>query len=333
MRHSSVRLNTTMTSPRRFNRLVPILAIGLALSLGLAGAAEARRGGGFGSRGARTYQAPASTALAPRAAAPITRSMTPPPQAPSAARPGVAPQPQRPGFFNRFGGGLLGGLLLGGLIGGLMGHGFGFGGAGLLTMLIHLAVVDVAISLIMRLFRRPAPAGGGTPTASLFGVPAADPTRLVAPVPGYGAQGYAPPMAQIQINPQDTEAFERLLIEIQDAFAREDYAALRERTTPEVMSFLAEELSQNATQGRRNEVSGTRLLQQDLAEAWREPDADYATVAMRFESTDVMRDRQSGQVLDGNPQRPTQTTEIWTFARGLEGPWGGVWKLSAIQDA
>ena len=133
---------------------------------------------------------------------------------------------------------------------------------------------------------------------------------------------------QIPITAQDQATFETLLKEIQDAFGREDYAALRERCTPEVMSYLSEELSQNATHGRRNEVTNTRLLRSEISEAWREGDADYATVALNYESADVMRDRQTGQVLQGDPSVPTVTTEVWTFVRHG----GGVWKLSAIQE-
>jgi predicted lipid-binding transport protein (Tim44 family) len=322
-----------MTFQQNFKRLVPILAVGLAFALCIGGAAEARRGGGFGSRGARTYSAPQQTALAPGGAAPIQRSMTPRPAPPTAAQPGLAPQPQRPGFFNRFGGGLLGGLLLGGLIGGLMGHGFGLGGAGLMTMLIQAAVVGLLIWLALRLFRRTAPvtnaapAIGSGPWSPQTGAPISPPTPSLA----YGAPAYAPPSNDLRVDHDDMAAFERILIQVQQAFAQEDYAALRTLTTPEVMSFLAEELSANATQGRKNDVSATRLLQADPAEAWREPDADYATVAMRFESIDVMRDRQTGAVVEGDPSKPTQTTEIWTFARKSE--WGPAWKLSAIQDA
>jgi predicted lipid-binding transport protein (Tim44 family) len=133
---------------------------------------------------------------------------------------------------------------------------------------------------------------------------------------------------EITIDAGDRREFERLLIEVQDAYAREDYAALRERTTPEVMSYLAEELSQNATQGRRNEVTGTRLLEADVAEAWREGDAEYATAALRYESIDIMRDRQTGAVLEGDASQPTQETELWTFVRRP----GAGWKLSAIQE-
>jgi predicted lipid-binding transport protein (Tim44 family) len=49
---------------------------------------------------------------------------------------------------------------------------------------------------------------------------------------------------------------------------------------------------------------------------------------MRYEGTDVMRDRNTGAVLSGDPNRPTETTELWTFSRHVGGPW----KLSAIQE-
>jgi predicted lipid-binding transport protein (Tim44 family) len=51
-------------------------------------------------------------------------------------------------------------------------------------------------------------------------------------------------------------------------------------------------------------------------------------MALRYESLDVMKDRQTGQVLSGDANRPTQTTELWTFVRRDAGPW----KLSAVQE-
>jgi predicted lipid-binding transport protein (Tim44 family) len=149
------------------------------------------------------------------------------------------------------------------------------------------------------------------------------------PAPGAPFVPTTGPAWEIPIEAADQAAFETLLKEIQDAFGREDYAGLRERCTPEVMGYLAEELSDNATHGKKNEVTGTRLLQADVGEAWRENDIDYATAAMRYESIDLMRDRTSGAVLSGDPNTPSQTTELWTFARHIGGPW----KLSAIQDA
>jgi predicted lipid-binding transport protein (Tim44 family) len=94
------------------------------------------------------------------------------------------------------------------------------------------------------------------------------------------------------------------------------------------MSYLAEELGQNAARGVRNDVSDVKLLQGDLSESWREDDTDYATVAMRYRSRDIMRDRSSGKVAEGDPDQPIETTELWTFTRNRNGDW----RLSAIQE-
>jgi predicted lipid-binding transport protein (Tim44 family) len=74
-----------------------------------------------------------------------------------------------------------------------------------------------------------------------------------------------------------------------------------------------------------NRVSDTKLLQGDLAEAWREGGSEYATVAMRFSINDTMVDRASGRVVEGGPQ---EVSELWTFRRANGSPW----ILSAIQQ-
>jgi predicted lipid-binding transport protein (Tim44 family) len=333
--------------------LTGALAAAVAVSLVATAPAEARRGGSFGSRGYRTYSAPRPTPTAPGYTAPVQRSMTPPPaNNPNAPRPGYQPTnpsyqpgqqgavaPRRPGF----GTGLAAGLIGGGLLGAMMGHGWGGGwgagmgaAGGLLSTLFQLLLIGGLIALAVSFFRRrsnPAMAGpfgaaydaGPQPNAGPWGGFGGG---FGGGSPSPGGVAYPSPADEIAVSSADRAAFERLLGEVQDAFGREDYGALRERTTPEVMSYLAEELSQNATHNRRNDVSGLRLLQSDVSEAWQEGEADYATVAMRYESTDVMRDRQTGQVLEGDPNRPTQTTELWTFVR--QG--GGPWKVSAIQE-
>lgn len=134
-------------------QFVSVLAMLLAL-LAVAEHADARRasGGGFGSRGTRTFQAPPTTTVAPTTAVPIQRTMTPQPQINQTTpiQPqGTAP---RPGFFSNFGGSLVGGLLVGGLVGALLGYGFG-GGVGILGMLLQIGIVVGAIMLVMRFIR------------------------------------------------------------------------------------------------------------------------------------------------------------------------------------
>lgn len=305
------------------------IAMGLAVSVMLATPADARRGGSFGSRGARTHDAPATTAAAPKPVAPVQRSMTEnnkPAQAGSAAQ-AAKPAPAKSGGLAK---GLIGGLIAGGLIGALLGNGLGgLAGTGFIMALLQIAMIGGLIWLGLRMFRRKpalAPAYGGG-MASPF-TAASQPAAPARPFAFTGATA-ASQSEDIPIEQADKEAFERLLFEVQDAFGREDYAGLRERTTPEVMSYFAEELSQNATNGRRNQVSGTQLLEAEVAEAWREGRKDYATIAMRYESIDVMLDRATGAVIEGDAARPTQTTELWTFSRdGNE-----AWRLSAVQAA
>jgi predicted lipid-binding transport protein (Tim44 family) len=314
-----------------------------AIALMLAGIAtapaDARRGGSFGSRGSRTYYAPRPTYGSARPVAPIERSMTPRTQASPNYAPGIGQQqPYRPagGRFGGFGGGLLGGLVAGGLIGHFLGGGMGGGwgsgggGGGLLASLIQIAILGGIVWLVIGFFRRRS-GSPGAPVQDRFGGGSGFVPQAGGPWGGSPAaeQGYAGATTDIPLGQTDQDAFERLLIDVQDAFGREDHARLRTLTTPEIMSYLSEELSQNATRGVRNEVSGTRLLDAEVSEAWREAGTDYATIALRYEGVDVMRDRSTGAIVSGSVATPTETTELWTFVRDQS----GVWKLSAIQES
>lgn len=322
-------------------RKLSVIALGVGIFSMAAMPADARRGGSFGSRGARTAAPPPTTATAPNQAAPVQRTMTERPAAPNAAQnPAAATNPRQtmatPGKSGGMAKGLLGGLVAGGLIAMLMGGGFGaLAGSGMLAALLQIALIGGAVWLALRLFRRrPALAPAGMPGASNLSTFGSSPLANKSQWAGFGKTMPSAGFAQVQsrdieITNADKQAFERLLGEVQDAFSREDYAALRVATTPEVMSYLAEELSQNATRGVRNDVSGTVLLNAEIAEAWNEGNADYATIAMQYQSIDILRDRTSGAIVEGDPTQPTLTTEIWTFVRDSRNPW----RLSAIQAA
>ena len=102
---------------------------------------------------------------------------------------------------------------------------------------------------------------------------------------------------------------------------------MRALALPEVSQRLERELDDDAARNLVNKVSGVKLLQGDLAEAWREGSSDYATVAMRFALKDHVEDRPTGRIVEGDPGRLTEATEIWTFRRDAGGPW----RVSAIQ--
>ena len=136
----------------------------------------------------------------------------------------------------------------------------------------------------------------------------------------------APVGEPLTIAKEDYDAFEKLLGDIQAAYSAEDLSALRAEMTPEMVSYFSEQLAQNASRGMINRVTDVKLLQGDLAEAWREGDSDYASVAMRFALNDSMVERASGRTVEGGS--PSEVTELWTFRRAR----GGNWLLSAIQQ-
>ena len=302
-----------------FRKLMAVFAVALAVGM-LASPADARVGGGFsmGSRGARTFSAPSVTPTAPSTAAPIQRSITEP------SRPGFGTQAPSSGFFGRgLFGGLAAGFLGAGLFGLLFGHGF-FGGLGGFASVLGLILQIGLVVLIARFLwsmwarRQPALASG--------------PAMRDAPGGGMGGFGFGSGTAgvagtKIDITSTDYDAFERLLGEIQTAFSNEDLAALRGRVTPEMLSYFSEQLSENSSRGVVNKVSDVKLLQGDLAEAWREGGVEYATVAMRFALVDRFIDGSSGRLVDGS-ESPQQVTELWTFMRAGHGNW----LLSAIQQ-
>jgi predicted lipid-binding transport protein (Tim44 family) len=327
-----------MTLFTRARMLLALVVVALSMTVVAVDYADARRGGSFGSRGIRTYQAPRVTPTAPNQTAPVERSMTPRTNETSSVRnPGVSGV-NRPGFFsNGLGGSLMRGLLIGGLFGMLLGYGFG-GAAGLLGFIVQLGLLALAAMFLMRMFRgRPAerPAYAGAAPRDTFTVPDLKPASAGGGLGGLGSLGGlgtaktidAAEPDEVGITQADLDNFERLLVAVQDAYAREDFAGLRALATPEVAAFFSEELGRNAAEGLKNEVRAVKLLQGDLSEAWREGSTDYATVAMRYESIDATRERATGRVVEGDPDRPTEATEIWTFLRRP----GEGWILSAIQ--
>lgn len=359
---------TPMNALRPSRRFRTVAALSAALVIALsAGLADARAGktSSSGSRGSRTGDAPAATSTAPTTAQPMERTMTPSsPAQPGMGQAGMN-QPgmanagmQRPasgGFFSRGGfmGAVMGGLLGAGIAGLLFGGGF-FSGlegfAGILGFALQALLVVVLVKLAITFFRRRSQQQqGGAQPAYAGGMPNTAPDTAHSPRQGLGGLGggmagglgglmggaSAAPAPQqrtahddLGIGPEDYAAFERLLTGVQDAYSREDTAALRTLATPEMVGYFTGDLAANTERGVVNRVSDVKLLQGDLSEAWIEGTVEYATVALRFSCIDVTVERAGGRVVEGNANQPTEATELWTFTR----PRGGQWVLSAIQQ-
>ena len=321
-----------MRLTQRTRGIVQAIAVVLSLALPLViaiSAADARPGGGgsMGSRGGRTFSAPPSTTTAPGTAQPFNRTMTQP-CSPTVGAPAAN---AGGGFFNRPGMGMLGGLAAGFLGAGLLGMLFGggmFSGLGGLSsifgLILQIGLIIIVVRLAMSWWQRrhaTAPAyAGPTPGA------ATGPGGQTSFRSGMGF-GLGSGSAPLEIQPADYEAFERLLGEIQAAWSNEDVARLHTLATPEMVSYFTKDLEENKAHNDINKVSDVKLLQGDLAEAWREGETDYASVALRFSLVDKTLERGTGRLVAGSEQ-PTEATEVWTFVR----PRGSSWELSAIQQ-
>jgi predicted lipid-binding transport protein (Tim44 family) len=312
-----------------FRAIAVVVSLAVPLAMAIS-SADARVGGGgsSGSRGSRTFSAPPSTTTAPGTAQPMNRTFTQP-GSPGMAGPAAAGA-AKGGFFNRPGMGMLGGLAAGFLGAGLLGMLFGggmFSGLGGLSsifgLILQIGLIIIVVRLAMSWWQR-----RHTPAAAFAGGPAPGPApaqNSFRSGMGFGLGSGSP--APLEILPADYEVFERLLSEIQAAWSNEDTAKLHTLATPEMVSYFSKDLEQNKAANDINKTSDVKLLQGDLAEAWREGETDYASVAMRFSLVDKTLERGTGRLISGS-DTPIEATEVWTFARQR----GGNWELSAIQQ-
>jgi predicted lipid-binding transport protein (Tim44 family) len=309
--------------------IVRAIAVVLSLAVPLViaiSSADARIGGGgsSGSRGSRTFSAPPSTTTAPGTAQPMNRTFTQP-GSPGMGAPAAAGA--RGGFFNRPGllGGLAAGFLGAGLLGMLFGGGMfsGLGGlSSIFGLILQIGLIIIVVRLAMSWWQR-----RQTPATAYAGGPETGPAPQQSSFRSGMGFGLGSGSAPLEILPADYEAFERLLSEIQGAWSDEDIAKLNTLATPEMVSYFTKDLEQNKAQNDVNKTSNVKLLQGDLAEAWREGETDYASVAMRFSLVDKTLERGTGRLVAGS-DTPIEATEVWTFARRR----GGNWELSAIQQ-
>jgi len=315
---------------RRLNwRILVALLLGVTLALAPA-IAEARAGSSYGgrspsmgSRGSRSFEN--------NGAQPLSRSVTPRPETPR--QPGLAPPVPSPAygggsFFQRhpFLTGLAGGFL-GSWLFGHTGYAAGAeGGAGgsMLGVLLQLLIIGLLIYFGVRLFRGRSFAngwrGGGAGWSPRSAGAAAAPVRV--------DRG-----RDVNLSDDDLTRFQAIHATVQEAWSEGDLGRMRRVMTPEMLSYFSEELTRNTSQGVRNIVTDVELLKGDLSESWEEGDLQYATAYLRWRAHDyvVRAGRAPGDpdyLVSGDPRRPVEAEELWTFVRRR----GGDWLLSAIQQ-
>ncbi|EPY01451.1 TIM44-like domain-containing protein [Magnetospirillum fulvum] len=271
------------------------------------------------------------------------------------AAPAAAAQP---GFFQRnpFMAGMAGGLVGAGIGSMLFGHSPALAaasdaapGASILGLLIQIAVIGGLVWLAFKLFRGRAPAGpnpyAAAPRASLN--PYAAPPRasenpyaaprspveprFEAPLSSVPPVAAAPQRVQREFEPTEADQndFTNILLGVQQSWSAADPAALRAWATPEMVTFLAQDLGQNAAEGQVNRVEQITLREGDVVESWREDKSQYVTARLVFDCLDYMVRTDTGALVSGSRTNPVTHAELWTFVRPTT---GGSWLLSAIQQ-
>ena len=298
--------------------------------------AEARAGGSYrlggsssfssmGSRGSQTYNY--------NGGAPIQRSVTPQssPSTPYGSVPGYGGY----GYGHPFLTGLFGGFF-GSWIGSMLfphwGMGYGVGGmfGSVFTWLILLGL----IWFLFRMFRghslgMPFSGGGMMGSSGLYTNGYSGMSPMSA-----GSSAYSQPrLATIGVAQSDYDEFEGILKGVQKAWSNGDLGALRQYTTPEMLSYFSEQLAENESQGVANKVDNVELIKGEVREAWDEGRMHYATALMHWRARDYTvrsggNPREGEIIVGGDPQSLTEASEMWTFARSP----GGRWLLSAIQQ-
>ena len=220
------------------------------------------------------------------------------------------------GFFNRPGMGMLGGLAAGFLGAGLLGMLFGGGmfcGLGGLSSIIGLILQIGLIIIVVRL------------AMSWWQRRHATAVRLCRPGPAATRRAVELPHRD-GVSDWDRAARRsrscRATTKPSSGCSARSRPRGRTRTSPGCIRWRRprwcrispQDLADNKAQNVVNTVSDVKLLQGDLAEAWREGETDFASVALRFSLIDKTIDRATGRLVEGSEQ-PTEATEVWTFLR------------------
>lgn len=199
--------------------------------------------------------------------------------------------------------------------------GMGFGGA--FGSLITWLLIICGVSMLLRWFRR-----SGAPLTAPYLRGGNDGAPMF-----HGFGSVQPPRRDIAVDAHDQAAFEAILKAVQDAWNKGDLRAIGQYVTPEMYAYFRDNLATYQSQGVANRVEQVELVNGDVREAWDDGRQQYATCLLQWRALDYTHrlDRNPGDagwLVEGDPHRPTEAQETWTFARRP----GSHWLLAGIEQ-
>jgi len=295
--------------------------------------AHARAGGGrsMGSRGSRSYMAPA----APPSQMSPNRQYAPSPSAPLGT-PYQAPRPSPMGGFGRsFLGGLAGGML-GGMLFRSLGFGGGVGGGGGGIGLFDILLLAGIGYLIYRFVKknREAASGGYREPAQVINMNDYQNQNQ--------SQGYAPQRNELEdglsyVRQMDPSFDERrfndnvmdIFFKIQGAWMNRDLSGVSGLLTDEMRGLMQGDIDQLRREKKINRLENIAVRSVEISEVWQESGRDYITAMIYANLLDYTTDDTTGAVVAGSKTEPVKFEEYWTFVRPVG---NNPWQLGAINQ-
>ena len=291
--------------------------------------AHARAGGSrsMGSRGSRSYSAPASQ---PSQAIPPRQQATPAPA------PGSVPQQQPSGGFMRnMAGGLLGGIA-GGMLGGMLFRslgmaGGGMGGGGGIGMFEILLLAGIGY-LIYRFIKNRRAADSSTPYTQGGSVtPITSEYSGNQPATGDvdAGLGHIRQMDASFDEQRFNDQVMDIFFKIQGSWMNRDLTPVLGLLTDEMKRIFQEDLNRLILDKQVNRLENIAVRNVEIVEAWQESGQDYITALIYANLLDYTTDDTSGAVVSGSKTEPVKFEEYWTFSRPVG---NNPWRLSAINQ-
>lgn len=103
---------------------------------------------------------------------------------------------------------------------------------------------------------------------------------------------------------------------IVEAFADGDKELLQDLLTPALYKSFAQAIDQREQDELRAEIEIHAVRQMEIAAAIIQGKTAYITVRFTADETNLLYDK-DGKLIQGNPDRLTETIDIWTFGRVL----------------
>lgn len=123
------------------------------------------------------------------------------------------------------------------------------------------------------------------------------------------------------------KAFEMIVL----AFADEDDRGLKNLLSKDVFEGFSEEIESLKERNQKRDVTLISILESDIIAASLNRNTANITIKFISEQMSVVRDRETGEVVEGDPSKIERVEDVWSFARNMRSS-NPNWKLDSTSN-